>query len=443
MITRRRFLGYTALPGALALKGVVPAAFARPLLGASLPQAAAAPDAPMAEPVPDAAYQAWPAPHVSARALKLHRECLIFDAHVHALDREFYHGGSFGQRQVGGMWDLPRAQEGGEGAFFCSVFTPEEYYPGRFETKQALRRIDHAMREFAKNQDKVEMAFNAADVERIHRQGKIAGVLDIEGSYDLDGDLGVLRELYRLGLRSAQLSAHNWNQHYSSSCCAPPGQPGPKGLTLHGRAVIREMNRLGMAINISHSSDEAASEAIDVSEAPIIATHHGLRRVNDIPRNMPDWLLKKLTAKGGMFCFQIGSEFNYLPEYTWLTHHQKKTFWDTTSVEQRVRGLDIYQVDKLVAPEYPMPGAVVPLSVQMHVDNWVGVVDQAIQLVGEDHVGFGSDFDGGPTLAHGMRDVRDLAMITDAMLRRGYSDERIRKFWGGNMLRFFRTVTRG
>jgi membrane dipeptidase len=266
----------------------------------------------------------------------------------------------------------------------------------------------------------------------------MAAVLDIDGSYDLDGDLGVLREVHAMGLRSAQLSAHNWDQNYADSCCSAPLS---HGLSEHGRKVIAEMNRLRMVINVSHASDDAIAQAIDASEVPVVATHHGLRRVNNIPRNMPDTLLEKLAAKGGVMGFQIGSEFNYPKEYAYITAHRHKTFWDTTSIPERVKGKTIYEVDALVAPQFPMPGAVVPDSVMMSVDDWVGVVDQAIQLVGEDHVALGSDFDGGPTLARGMRDVRDLAMITDAMLRRGYSEQRIAKFWGGNLLRVFGKIT--
>ena len=198
MLTRRRFLGYTAL---------APAALQLQVLGSVADQAG---------------------PQISARALAVHKRALVFDGHVHALDREFYHGGSMGTRMPDGQWDLLRAREGGVSAFFLSVFIPEEYYPGRFETKQAFRRVDHALRQLQKNSDLVELALNADDVERIHAQGKMAAVLDIEGSYDLDGDLGVLRDLYRLGLRSAQLSAHNWNQHYADSCCSPAQW---KGLT--------------------------------------------------------------------------------------------------------------------------------------------------------------------------------------------------------------------
>ena len=198
-----------------------------------------------------------------------------------------------------------------------------------------------------------------------------------------------------------------------------------------------------MAINVSHASDEAILQAIEVSDGPVIATHHGLRSVNNIPRNMPDDLLKKLTAKGGVFGFQIGSEFAYPKEYAWVTAHRHKTFWNTANIPDQVEGKTINQIDALVAPHFPMPPAQVPESVMMNIDKWVEVVDRAIKLVGEDHVAIGTDFDGGPTLAREMRDVRDLAMVTDAMLRRGYSEERIDKFWGGNLLKYFGRVTDG
>jgi membrane dipeptidase len=413
LLTRRRFIGYTALAGSLD-----PLAWAQDASQASTTVQAA--------------------PQISPRALEIHRRAFIFDGHVHALDREFYNGGSMGTRYPDGHWDLPRAREGGEGAFFLSIYIPEEYYPGRFETRQTLRRIDHARRQLEENRNLVELALNADDVERIRAKGKMAAVLDIEGSYDLDGDLGILRDLHRLGLRSAQISAHNWNQNYADSCCSTPKW---NGLTGHGRDLIREMNRLGMMINVSHSSDETISQIIDISDVPVIATHHGLRSVNNIPRNMPDGILKKLAAKGGVIGFQIGSEFAYPREYEWLTAQRGKTFFDTTSVPDKVKGKTIYEVDQLMAAQFPMHGARVPDSVMMAVDDWVGVVDKAIQMVGEDHVALGTDFDGGPTLARGMRDVRDLPMITDAMLRRGYSEERIRKFWGGNLLRFFHQIS--
>lgn len=376
---------------------------------------------------------------ISNKARDLQRNAFVFDGHVHAVDRVFYHGGDIGERKSDGQFDLSRAREGGLSALFFSIFVTEDYYPARFETKQALRMLDAAVQQIQKNNATIEIALNGADLDRIHKAGKIGAVLDIEGSFDLDGDLGVLREMYRLGLRSVQLSAHNWTSNYADSCCSTPKNGG---LNDRGKAFVREMNRLGMVINVSHASDEAISQTIDVSSQPVVATHHGLRAVNDIPRNMPEWLMKKLATKGGVFGFQLGSEFHSRRAYDYRTQHAGKPFWDTQEIQRRGTTMTIEQIDRIVAPQFPMGPFDIPPDLHVSIDEWVAVVDRAIQLIGEDHVSLGSDFDGGPPLPQGMRDVRDLAMITDAMLRRGYSEARIRKFLGGNLLRVFREVTR-
>ncbi len=378
------------------------------------------------------------ASQVPQKAQQIHDRALVFDAHIHAIDREFYNGGDIGVRKTNGQFDLPRAREGGLGAMFFSVYVSEAYYPARLETKQALRVVDCALTQLQKNHDRIELALNAGDVERIHRAGKISAVLDIEGSYDLDGDLGVLRDLYRLGLRSAQLSAHNRPNHYADSCCSPPQS---HGLSEHGRELIHEMNRLGMVINVSHASDDAISQAIDASSDPVMATHHGMRSVNDIPRNMPDWLIKKLAAKGGVIGFQIGNEFHNPKEFAYRTEHSAGAFWKPSPNQEREAHMTIEQIDAMIAPQFPMDAFNVPEDLKFTPDDWVAVVDRAIQLVGEDHVALGTDFDGGPTPPRGMRDVRDLPMITAAMVRRGYSEARIDKFLGGNVLRVFRRIT--
>src|SRR4051794_28961089 len=143
---------------------------------------------------------------ISPRAQKLHSDAFVFDAHVHVIDRQLYHGGDIGTRVSDGQFDLPRAKEGGIDAMFFSIFVTEDHYPQRLEAKQVLRLIDLALTQLEHNKDKIELAKTAADITRINAAGKIAAVLDLEGGFDLDGDLGVLRDLYRLGLRSAQLS---------------------------------------------------------------------------------------------------------------------------------------------------------------------------------------------------------------------------------------------
>jgi membrane dipeptidase len=375
---------------------------------------------------------------ISERARKLHQDAFVFDGHVHVINRQFYHGGDIGQRIPDGQFDLPRARDGGVDAMFFSVFVSEEYYPPRYETKHVLRLIDLALSQIEKNRDQIELAPDAASIASINRQGKIAAVLDLEGGFDLDGDPAVLRALYRLGLRCAQLPAHNWANNFADSCCAPAKW---QGLNERGRAVVREMNRLGMVINVSHASDQTIEQVLEVSTQPVVATHHGLRSVNDIPRNMPDDVLKKLAAKGGVIGFQIGNDFHNRKAFDWRTARAGKPFWDTTDIAKQGSPEPIEAIDRRVAPHVPSVGIELPDDVKLDVDGWVAVVDRAIRLVGEDHVALGTDFDGGPTPPRGMRDIADLAMITDAMLRRGYSEQRIRKFLGLNLLRVFRQIT--
>ncbi len=375
---------------------------------------------------------------VSARARQLHQEAFVFDGHVHVVNRQFHHGGDIGQLYSDGQVDLPRMRRGGVDALMFTVYVTEEYYPPRLETKQTLRLIELALDQIQRNQKTLELALSASDVDRIHGNGKIAAVLDLEGSFDLDGDLAVLRSLYRLGLRCVQLPAHNWANNFADSCCAPHKW---KGLNEHGRAVVRELNRLGILINVSHASDQTIEQVLEVSSQPVAATHHGLRSFNDIPRNMPERLLEKLAAKGGVIGFHIGNSFHNPAYHAWRTRHAGKPFWDTSAIGKKEAGLSIEEIDKLVAPRFPMTGVNAPEEILLSVDQWLEVAERAIQVAGEDHVALGSDFDGGPTPPRGMRDIADLPMLTEAMLRRGWPEGRIRKFLGLNLLRVFRQVS--
>ena len=144
----------------------------------------------------------------------------MFDGHVHAIDREFYHGGDIGERKADGQFDLPRAKEGGLGALFFSIFVTEDYYPGGSKPSRRCACWIALSSRSAATAGAIEIARTATDIERIHASGKIAAVLDIEGSFDLDGDPAVIRQMYRLGMRSVQLSAHNWTSNYADSCCS-------------------------------------------------------------------------------------------------------------------------------------------------------------------------------------------------------------------------------
>jgi membrane dipeptidase len=378
------------------------------------------------------------AAEVPEKVRQLHDRAFVFDGHVHVVNRQFYKGGDIGERVSDGQVDLSRARQGGVDAMFFTVFVSEDYYPQRMEVKQTLRLVDLALTQLEKNRDRIELARNATDIERIRRTGKIAAVLDLEGGFDLDGDLGVLRTLYRLGMRSAQLTAHNWANNFADSCCSPPKFGG---LNDRGRAVVREMNRLGMVINVSHSSDKTMEQAIELSTDPVVATHHGLRSFNNIPRNISDELLKKLAAKGGLIGFHVGNEFHNVKAFEWRTKNAGKPFWDTSEIAARKTPETIEEIDRKVAPQFPMVGVGIPEEIKFTPKQWFDVVERTIQLVGEDHVMLGTDFDGGPTPPRGMRDISDMAMLTEAMVERGWSEQRIRKFLGENLLRVFRKIT--
>ena len=376
---------------------------------------------------------------VSPRAAKLHKDAFVFDGHVHVISRQLYDGTDIGKRLSGGQVDLPRMIDGGLDAAMFTLFVPEQYYPGRHESRQALRLIDLALRQIEANSSRVEVARNAREIRRIHRAGKLAAVLDLEGGFDLDGDLAILRALYRGGLRMAQLPAHNWANAFAESCCA--AQSKFSGLTAHGRDVVREMNRLGMVLQVSHASDATIEQVLEVSTQPVLASHHGLRGRNDIPRNMSAELLRKLAAKGGVIGFHIGNEFHNRRMFEWRSAHAGKPFWDTSAIGRKESELSIDEIDRLVAKTFPMIGVPAPDEVLFNPEDWIAVVEEAIAIAGEDHVSLGSDFDGGPTPPRGMKDIADLPRLTEAMLRRGWSEQRIRKFLGGNLLRLFAEVT--
>jgi membrane dipeptidase len=202
------------------------------------------------------------------------------------------------------------------------------------------------------------------------------------------------------------------------------------------------MNRLGMIINVSHASDQTIAQTVELSTDPVVATHHGMRAVNDIPRNMPEDLMRKIAAKGGVIGFQIGNEFhNVVKAFTWRTQHAGKPFWDTSEIARRKGQLTIEEIDRRVAPQFPMVGLQMPPDILFSPDEWLAVIEKAISIAGEDHVALGSDFDGGPTPPKGISDISHLPLLTEAMLRRGWPEDRIRKFLGLNLLRVFRQVT--
>jgi len=359
------------------------------------------------------------------------------DAHVHMINRQFYQGGEITDSYSDGQVDVPRMKKGGLNAIFFSLYSTEQYYPGRFEVKSTIQLMDLALRQLEKHRDQIALALNGSDIDRISKSGRIAAFVDLEGGFDLDGDLGVLRTLYRLGMRSVMLVAHNHTNNFADSCC---GEQKWSGINQRGREVIREMNRLGMLINVAHASNQTILQTVEASSDPIIFSHGGSRHFIDIPRNLSDGAAKNIAAKGGVICLQFGNTFNNPAYYDTLP--KNRVFGDVTEMLKRFAVFKTMQeVDREVARQFPGRPAGVAPEIAMRIDQLVAVIDYWVNLVGEDHVGLGSDLDGGPELPVGMKDIGDYSQIIDAIRRKGYSDTRVRKIAGLNLLRLVRQVT--
>jgi membrane dipeptidase len=373
----------------------------------------------------------------SGQSPAFHRDAFVMDGHIHVMTRQLLQHLDIGERYSDGHVDLPRAREGGLDAMFFSVYTPEPYYPDRLETKNTFRVVALALEQIEKNKNVIELALTASGIEAINRRGKMAAFLDLEGGYDLDGDLNLLRALHRLGLRSLMLTVHNQTNEFIDSCCSPGKW---NGLNAHGRALVEEMNRLGMVINVAHASDEAILQTVAASRQPVIYSHGGFRGIVDNPRCLTDRAAKAIAAKGGVIGIQFGSTFNN-PKYAeWI--RRRRPAGQGAAADEVRNSKSLAEVDREVLRGLPaVYKGVIPEEYWMGTDQLARVIDYGVRLAGEDHIALGSDFDGGPPLPRQIRDVTGYPEMTLAMQRLGYSEQRIRKILGLNWLRLIRQVT--
>lgn len=368
----------------------------------------------------------------------LHKNAFVMDGHIHVMSRQLLEGLDIGQRYNDGHVDLPRAIEGGLDAMFFSVYTPEPYYPGRHEVKNTFRVIELALAQIEKNSRIIELARTASEISSINKKGKIAAFLDLEGGFDLDGDLNILRALYRLGLRCVQLTAHNQTNGFIDACNDTKRWGG---INDHGHVIISEMNRLGMLINVAHASDDAILQSAAASKDPVIYSHGGFRAIVDNPRCITDQCARAIAAKGGVIGIQFGSSFNNPKYAAWQKSLQRSASVSKKEPEDHAK-LSIEEIDRELAKGLPFVHKTkIPDEYWMGTDQLARVIDYGVQLVGEDHIALGSDFDGGPPLPRQIKDVSDYPEMTKAMQKLGYSEQRIRKILGGNWLRVIKAVT--
>jgi membrane dipeptidase len=381
-------------------------------------------------------------PTVSAKARQIHESALVIDTHADTPQRfldENYDIGSTDPKDHGHV-SLDKAKAGNLGAEFFSIWVEPQTNQGHF-ARHTLDLIDSVYEQAARHPDRMMMAFSVDDIERAHKQNKLAALMGIEGGHSIENDIRVLRDFYRLGVRYMTLSWSNTNEWADSSGdINNPKIEHHNGLTDFGKQVVLEMNRLGMLVDISHVADKTFYDTIAVTKAPVIASHSSARALTNHPRNMTDDMLRAVAKNGGVV--QVNFYNAFIDEdYSKAAEGQAKdrdaavkAYGDQMKASGKtVTYLDNDRIEREWAARIPRP----PFkSLMDHIDH-------IAKVAGVDHVGLGSDFDGvsGAT-PQGIDSAADLPKITQALLDRGYSADDIRKILGGNVLRVFREAER-
>jgi membrane dipeptidase len=339
-----------------------------------------------------------------------------------------------GVRHTDGCIDFPRMNEGGLHAEFFAVFTgqgPRDDSSCNKVHRMALRIFDSIHKNVEKNSSLATLAYSADDAYRITRAGKIAAFIGVENGYPLARDISRVKEFYDLGARYITL-AHSKNNDLCDSSTDPAG-PENNGLSDFGKQVVREMNRLGMMVDVSHISDKSFYDVIKTSAAPIIASHSSCRALCGSPRNLSDDMLLALRDNGGVIQICILSSYLKTPDPNPVMDGKIKELQDkygdfnnlADSVRKKMRA-EYRDIQR----KYGKPATVKDLA-----DH----IDHVVQVIGIDYVGIGTDFDGGGGI-DGCRSADEMKNITIELLRRGYSKADITKIWGGNVMRVFRKV---
>jgi membrane dipeptidase len=377
---------------------------------------------------------------VSQRAQKIHDSALIIDTHADTPQRFLDEGfdiGSTDPNDIGHI-SLDKARRGNLGAEFFSIWVEPETNQGHF-AKHTFDLIDAVYEQAARHPDRMMMSFSTSDIERAHREHKLAALMGIEGGHSIEADIHLLRDYYRLGVRYMTLSWSNTNEWADSSGdMNDPKIQHHNGLTDFGKQVVQEMNRLGMMVDISHVADKTFWDAIATTKAPVIASHSSARALVDAPRNMTDDMLKAVAKNGGVVQVNFFNGFideNFRKAEEAQRADQKaareKYMAQMKGEGKEVNYIELDRIEREWIAKIPRP----PLK------SLIDHIDHIAKVAGVDHAGLGSDFDGvsGAT-PQGIDSAADLPKITQALLDRGYSAEDIHKILGGNLMRVFREV---
>ncbi len=361
------------------------------------------------------------------QARRIQAGVLGVDGHNDTAQRVLIEHVDITQRLSSGMLDIPRLREGGVHVPFFALWVPT-YYHGSEAVRRTLDLRDAMQQVFDQHPGEIELATSARDIERIVAQKRIAAVLTVEGGHQIDNDLAVLRMYRRMGILSMTLTHFRYND-WADSSTSPPMH---NGLTDFGKQVVREMNAIGMIVDVSHVSDKTFYDAIAVSSKPVIASHSSCRSQSDIPRNMTDDMLRALAKNGGVVGVNFGGAFLNVDDAEEL---KKAIASSTAEVNLTGPALDAYAAkEQISGPESQIKVG------HATVDDAAACVDHIIKVAGIDHVGIGSDFDGIGTVPKGLEDVSKMPNLTAALLKRGYTEADIQKIMGGNFLRVIREV---
>ncbi len=371
---------------------------------------------------------------ISARAKKLHLSCIVVDTHDDTTQRFLDGKFDIGERSSSGSIDVPRMKEGGLGAIFFSIWVPSKI-TGPEAVSRAMTQIDAVREQVRKHPKDMALATTAAEVREARKQGKIAALIGVEGGHMINSSLAVLRSYAALGVRYMTLT-HSGNDEWADSST---DKAVHNGLTDFGKDVVREMNRLGVIVDISHVSDKTFYDALEASKAPLFASHSSCRAICDAPRNMTDQMMKDLAAKGGVV--QINYHVGFLSQEFRDAEKADPEINRAISTEVTKRcgeneGCQLIEGDRITR-EYVEQGKLPRADFSKIIEH----IDHAVKVTGVDHVGLGSDFDGA-NMPYGMEDATKLPKITEALLKKGYSEGDVKKILGENTLRVMTDVER-
>jgi membrane dipeptidase len=375
-----------------------------------------------------------PGDEISEKAHKLHFSSIVLDTHDDTTQRFFSPDYDLGKQNPTGHVDIPHMKEGGMNAIFFSIWI-DGRITGPPAVEKALDQIDAVRENVRKYSNDIVLAVTAEDVRRIHAQGKIAALMGVEGGHMIGNDIRMVRIFADLGVRYMTLS-HFYNDEWADSST---DKPVHNGLTDFGKDIVREMNRQGMMVDISHVSDKTFYDALEVSKAPLIASHSSCRALCNHVRDMSDDMIKALAAKGGVI--QINYEKSFIDQ-AYKDAYEKETGGVVAHMDELTK--NCHNDEACISREMAKMQQKLTAEGKLPHVSWERIVDHidhAVKLVGPDHVGLGSDFDGAD-MPEGMENCSKLPKITEALLRKGYSEADIRKILGENTLRVMEQAER-